>query len=316
MITGMVISPTPRAESSRPSRRILARARLSAAIGTLLIPWVAGCAAMNRPSGIELTPVVSPPTRVHQQGKFVWQDLLTDDVDAARDFYGQLFGWTFRQQGRYTVVLNDGQPIAGMVGVRSRPESNSAARWIASLSVADVDAAAELVAKEGGTVHEGPVDMANRGRGALVRDPQGAPLLLLHSSVGDPADAEPDIGSWLWNELWSNVPTASFAFYQKLVGYDVDEERDDYWILKSGEEWRAGVRYVPDDDLEMRWVPVVRVAETEDIAARAEDLGGRVLVEPRPTASGGSVALLSDRSGALLIVQRWSAQASSAEPGS
>jgi hypothetical protein len=40
---------------------------------------------------------------------------------------GQLFGWTFKQQGRYTVVLNDGQPIAGMVDVRSRPESSGKA---------------------------------------------------------------------------------------------------------------------------------------------------------------------------------------------
>jgi predicted enzyme related to lactoylglutathione lyase len=123
---------------------------------------------------------------------------------------------------------------------------------------------------------------------------------LLHSSVGDPEDAEPTIGSWLWNELWSNFPAASFDFYQKLVGYDVDDGVD-YWILKRGEDWRAGLRYVPDDDLEMRWVPVVRVADTADIAARVENLAGRLLVEPRPTASGGSVALLSDPSGALLI---------------
>jgi predicted enzyme related to lactoylglutathione lyase len=290
------------------TRRIFPRVRLRVAIGTLLIAsGFAGCATLNRTSSLELTPVVSPPTGVHHQGKFVWQDLLTDDVDAARQFYGQLFGWTFTQQGRYTVVLNDGQAIAGIVGVQPRPESDSPARWIASLSVADVNEAAQLVKEEGGTVYEGPVDMVNRGRGALVRDPQGAPLLLLHSSVGDPEDAEPTIGSWLWNELWSNVPAASFDFYQKLVGYDVDDGVD-YWILKRGEDWRAGLRYVPDDDLEMRWVPVVRVADTADIAARVENLAGRLLVEPRPTASGGSVALLSDPSGALLIVQRWSPQ--------
>jgi predicted enzyme related to lactoylglutathione lyase len=80
-------------------------------------------------------------------------------------------------------VLNDGQAIAGVVGVQPRPASDSAARWIASLYVADVDEAAELVKEEGGTVYEGQLDMVNRGRGALVRDPQGAPLLLLHSSV-------------------------------------------------------------------------------------------------------------------------------------
>ena len=30
-----------------------------------------------------------------EQGRFVWHDLLTKDVSAARRFYGELFGWRF-----------------------------------------------------------------------------------------------------------------------------------------------------------------------------------------------------------------------------
>src|SRR5262245_11723679 len=36
-------------------------------------------------------------------GKFVWADLVTDDVAAAQKFYGQLFGWTFREAGGYVL---------------------------------------------------------------------------------------------------------------------------------------------------------------------------------------------------------------------
>lgn len=55
----------------------------------------------------------------------------------------------------------------------------------------------------------------------------------------------------------------------------------------------------------MRWVPAVRVANTEAIAAKAKELGGKVLVTPQVSASGGSVALLADPSAALFIIQRW-----------
>ena len=126
---------------------------------------------------------------MHHQGKFVWFDLLTDDVALAKNFYGALFDWSFKMQGSYTVVLNNGQPIGGMVEIEPKEGEKSTARWIPLLSVADVDQAVALVQKAGGTIHEGPVDMSKRGRGALINDPQGAPLLLLRAYKGDPPDS-------------------------------------------------------------------------------------------------------------------------------
>jgi len=274
---------------------------------TLLL--VSGCASAKKSSSLVLTPVTDPPTGIHHQGKFVWNDLLTNDVETAKDFYGQLFGWTFAQLGRYTVVQNNGRNIAGMVELKSDPDNPVAARWLCTLSVADVDEAATLVTEEGGTIHEGPLELLNRGRGALVRDPQGAQLVLLHAKDGDPEDEEPVMMSWLWHELWSNNAEASLAFYQKLAGYDFEGDATDYLILTREDQWRAGIRYIDDSELEMRWVPVVRVADTEAIAEKAEQLGGEIRVAPRPTESGGSVALLVDPSGARLIIQSWTAPA-------
>ena len=262
-----------------------------------------GCATLK------LTPVASPPTEVYHQGKFVWHDLLTSDVATAKKFYGELFGWSFKKQGRYTVVLNKGQPIGGMIEVQSKDGKKHAARWLASLSVPDVDKAAALVQKAGGTVHEGPVDMKNRGRSAVVCDSQGAQLLLLHSFVGDPEDKEePPMGSWLWMELWSNDPEKAIAFYKELGGYSSVEVKEDYWLLWKG-KWRGGVRFVLNEDLGVRWTPSVRVSDTVLISERVENLGGQVLVQPRDVSIGsGSVALIEDPAGALLIVQRWSKQ--------
>ncbi|MCK4508860.1 MAG: VOC family protein [Desulfuromonadales bacterium] len=311
--------PAPKTVRIKPVQRERQRSHwvrpgLYVTMGFILLQFIlSGCAVGNKSSNLELTPVTESPTEVHRVGKFVWNDLLTDDVAVAKDFYGQLFGWTFEQQGGYTVINNNSQRIGGMAQVGEESGKTGAARWICSLSVADVDKATALVTEEGGTVHVGPLELLNRGRGALVSDPQGAQLLLLYATDGDPEDGEPVLGSWLWHELWSNDTEASLAFYQKLVGYDYEGEKTDYLILLKDEQWRAGIRDIKDSELEMRWVPVVRVADTEETAERAEQLGGKLLVGPRPTASGGSVALLSDPSDALVIIQRWSATTSEQE---
>ena len=268
----------------------------------LVLQLVAGC------STLKLPPVASPATGVHLPGKFVWYDLLTDDVILAKKFYGELFDWSFKTQGTYTVVLNNGQTIGGMVEVQPKEGEKSTPRWVPLLSVADVDQAVVLVKKAGGTIHEGPINMSKRGRGALINDPQGAPLLLLRAYKGDPPDVEPPMGSWLWVELWTENPEASLDFYQELCGYKSIQDGEDYWIVERDEQWRGGVRSMPDEErLKVCcWIPVVRVRNTVAISDHVEKLGGRVLIRPSDTNDGDSVALIEDPGGALLMVQRWS----------
>ncbi len=55
---------------------------------------VIGACSPNRVR-VDLTPVSSTPTGVHNVGQFVWHDLVTDDMDQAKRFYGGLFGWQF-----------------------------------------------------------------------------------------------------------------------------------------------------------------------------------------------------------------------------
>ena len=291
-----------------------ARFGLCIVFGLVLIQFLlSGCAVGNQAADFMLVPVTDSPTGIHYPGKFVWNDLLTDNVPAAKDFYGQLFGWTFVTSGNYTVVKNNGQSIAGIAHIKGDGKNPSASRWLCTLSVADIDKAVALTVEEGGLINEGPLDLVNRGRGALVRDPQGAQLMLLYAKDGDPEDEEPVFGAWLWHELWSNQANESLAFYQKLSGYEFEGDPSDYIILIKDEQWRAGIRSLDDSELEMRWVPVVRVVDTDEIAERAKQLGGKVLVEPRPTQDGGSVALLSDPTNALLIIQRWTAPTSGQE---
>lgn len=269
----------------------------------ILISVLAGC------STLEPTPITMQSTDTLIPGKIVWHDLLVEEEADVVPFYTRLFGWSAQTDGRYTVLSHGDRPIAGIAEIPYEGPEPVVARWLASFSTSDVDRTAKLIAAEGGTIHEAPRDLPQRGRFALVSDPQGAKLILLHSKTGDPEDRTPELGDWLWNELWTNDPTTALAFYQKLGGYDVQSVKPGYWVLPKSGRPRAGVRDLPRQDLEIRWVPVVRVADPLAAGDRAVELGGKLLVRAGDPPSDGTVALISDPAGALLMVQSWTGPA-------
>ena len=164
---------------------------------------LSGCAS----NGVGVIPsVTQQPTEHDKTGKFVWFDLLTDDVEAAKRFYGGLFGWQFEaaDHPRYTLVKHEGKPIAGIVSAKDTSPKEYGGRWLTSLSVPNVVAAVDLVRAKGGAVHEEPRRIADRGVMAIVTDPQGAQFVLLRSDSGDPIDAHPSLNEWMWIELWTH----------------------------------------------------------------------------------------------------------------
>jgi predicted enzyme related to lactoylglutathione lyase len=262
-----------------------------------------GCRAGPKP--VDLPPIVAQPTGVHLPGKFVWFDLFTHEVEKSKTFYGELFGWTFDSGEKYLVIRNDGVPVAGLAPVDA---GEGAARWVPSLSVDDPDAAAALVAARGGRVQEGPVDLGGRGRLAMVTDPQGAQLVLLRSAAGDPKDAAPEPGGWLWVDLFTPAPAKSLALYQDLAGYGrLPVKRKgpvNHWILHRGPHWRAGVIDSPWESEYASWVPGILVEDPSAVCARVQELGGAVIVGPGDDLSDGTAALISDPAGAALMVEK------------
>jgi len=270
---------------------------------------LSGCTQVSVPSSnsetLSLPSITSTVTGERHTGKFVWHDLLTDDVAGSRTFYAGLFGWTYESRGSYTQILNQGNLIGGMMQIRPSVDSKAEAVWLPSLSVANVDQSIHYIKSKKAKVIKGPLEMKERGSGVLISDPEGAQLVLLHTKNGDPKDVTPQIGDWLWNELWTNTPQESYSFYRKLGGYDSSEIRNDYRLLISKEKWRAGIRDVSKEDLKARWVPTIRVSDLEETMTKAKALGGEVLVSPHKELVNGDVALIADNTGALVIIQRW-----------
>ena len=88
-------------------RRVPLQSRYVSAAALALAVVAAGCQSSME---VRVPRVTQPNTGKHQYGKFVWFDLATSDVDEAKRFYGELFGWVFSDlpegEVRYTVVEN------------------------------------------------------------------------------------------------------------------------------------------------------------------------------------------------------------------
>lgn len=279
-------------------------------LGRGLFP-VAGLAMLAAAScyqRVVLPPINPVATGAHQPGKFIWRDLLTNDVPRAQRFYGALFGWAFETVagGKYVVILRDGTPIGGIVAAtKTRVKVD---QWVSWLSVADVDSAVGIVREAGGQVIRGPLDLEGRGRLAVVTDPQGALLVVGRTADGDPRDEEAPVGGWLWTELWTNDKPSSLGFYQRLAGY-ATEERElagvPYSVLTGGGAPRAGVVKIPFEGVATNWLPYVRVADVDATITRVQELGGRILVGPQDNRRRGTAAIVADPTGAAFVIQRW-----------
>ena len=159
-----------------------------------------------------------------EMGRFVWRDLLTKDVNAAKRFYEGLFGWRFEDTTRgdrpYVLVRSGGTLIAGIVDVNAH--ADAAPQWLSYMAVADVDKTVDLVRSDGGKVLVEPRDLPI-ARVAAVADPQGAPLGLaqLRRDIAEPAQAA--AGQFFWQEYLARDATQALGFYKRLAGYELDD---------------------------------------------------------------------------------------------
>jgi hypothetical protein len=269
-----------------------------------LVMALSGCAGR-----VSLPAISSSDASDRLVGKFIWRDLLTENRKGAESFYGELFGWTFRETGdsRYTLILHRGRPIAGMFSVGEDRKDINESQWVSLLSVSDVDDAVSQVREDSGQVHVAPVDVSPRGTLAVVSDSQGALLAFVKTTGGDPPDRDAVMGGWLWTELWTYEVDRALAFYGELVGYthEMAGEKGDYTILQTSGVPRAGILEMSTKKIRPHWVPYVRVENAQAIADRVDELGGAVVVAPRDDLRDGKVAVIADPSGAVVAVQEW-----------
>jgi uncharacterized protein len=114
-------------------------------------------------------------------GTFCWADLSTRDVEKARKFYSEVFGWEIapgeHDTSGYLHIKNGDQFIGGMPPAEHMPPGVPP-HWMLYFYVTDVNASTAKVKELGGSVMVPPMSIEKVGNMSIVADPQGAGFAL------------------------------------------------------------------------------------------------------------------------------------------
>jgi uncharacterized protein len=298
-------------------------------VALVIAALAAGCTAR---ATYQLPPVTPAPTAVSEPGRFVWFELVTGDAEAAKTFYGGLFGWEFSDDEEagieYAVITHRGAPIGGIATIDAEGAKDIAqsdeeeedeesedeeevvespargpAAWLATMAVPDIDAQLRPLFREGGILHFGPLQIQGRGRMAIASDPGGAMLALVQFTDGAPPESDLEPGRWLWVELWAEKPKDAIEFYDQWVGYRAapvkGSQAPSYAVFFKGSAPRAGLAEIPIRQVKPNWLPYVQVSDIDETITRAQQLGARLF------ARDDDAAILIDPLGAAIGVQEW-----------
>ena len=210
-------------------------------------------------------------------GTPTWIDLGVPDLDHALRFYGAVFGWEFdvgpEEFGRYTMCFLRGRRVAAI----SAMHDPSRVFWNVYLATDDCDGTAERAREAGGTLLMEPMDVADDGRMAIVRDPVGAQFGLWEGRAHHGAEAVNEPGTLVRNDLVTPDPGPAREFYAAVFEFTLDGNQDmpgaDFTFLRRPDGHEVGgIMGAPGST--SAWSTTFEVAGTDEAVRRALDAGG------------------------------------------
>jgi uncharacterized protein len=246
-------------------------------------------------------------------GNFCWFELATSDQEAAKKFYGELFGWTANDfpmgpHGYYTMFQLRGRNVgAAYTLMPDQAKQGVPPNWGTYVAVANVDEALAKAKTLGGTVLCEPMDVADHGRMVVLRDPTGAVIDLWQPKQHQGVGLWGEEGAFCWSELLTRDTTAAARFYTALFGWKTKVTEGagfpyTHWqhdgadiggMMAIMEQWGP---------MPPNWVNYVQVKNCDDTAAKATSLGGKVCMPPTDIPNTGRFGMLQDPQGAMLSV--------------
>ncbi len=254
------------------------------------------------------------------QGVFCWMEHASRDRDAAKAFYGSVFGWTFEDHpmpgdtGRtYTMIRQAGEDVGGMYAMEGPMFEGVPAHWMSYIQVEDVDAAAARAREAGGRLGYEPMDVPGVGRLCLVVDPTGARVSFWKGCEGGPAPVEsgdvPVPGRFCWYELITRDLPAARDFWGRVIGWEFAEQDMGgftYVVLKTGGRDVGGMMAMDENwpaEVPSHWMYYIAVEDVDAACKAVEAAGGSVCVPPTDIPVG-RFAVVGDNTGATFSVLR------------
>lgn len=246
------------------------------------------------------------------RGRFIWHELMTNDVKAAEAFYSKTVGWSVQAypgSTEYHLWAMGGVPKAGMMLLPTEARARGATpHWMSYISTPEVDSTTRQAEQLGGRVLVPPQDIPKVGRFAVLKDPQTAVFAVLNPMGPDQESSAPvPLGDFSWHELVTTDWPAAWRFYQALFGWELTESMDmgpagKYQMFGRKGSSMGGMYNMPPGTPVPSWLAYVRVKSADTSAAAASAAGGKVFMQPLEIPGGDRVAGFADPEGAMLAV--------------
>jgi predicted enzyme related to lactoylglutathione lyase len=247
-----------------------------------------------------------------------WVDALQPDPKAAATFWAELFGWHLAERtgsdsgpSYYVGQLQDSE----VAGVGRAPATEISPHWKTYVRVDDIDATIAAAIQAGGRLIDDSLPSVEGDQRALLADPAGA-VFGINQRLGAQRVNEP--GAWSMSMLNTGDARTATDFYGALFGwttstFDAGGVDMTMWHLPGyfgGEPSQPVPRDVvavmaplPDSNAPARWDVNFWVRDADDIAARAEALGGSVIAPPSDQPPFRE-AVIADPAGAPIAISQ------------
>lgn len=246
-------------------------------------------------------------------GRFVWYDLMTSDVAAARAFYSDIIGWKSKpfSGGNYELWSAPDTDVGGLMALSDEQRAGGAPPfWIGYVETDEVDATARRVTELGGRVHVPPTGIPDVGRFAMVADPQGAAFALFQSQERGAAPGPTGVGHFSWAELNTTDWQSAWKFYSALFGWkkvssmDMGPEYGEYFMFGTDPEQMMGgmSNAAPTMKAPPHWLHYINVASVDETAKRIPGRGGKILNGPMDVPGGDRIAQCQDPQGGMFAI--------------
>jgi len=118
--------------------------------------------------------------RCNQPGSFTWNELATRDIETAKHFYGELFGWRTKSipGPNPTEIIHLGDRDNGHMLFMNEAWKGMPPMWTVYFAVGDCDVMAAKAEELGGKTMVPPFDIP-AGRLSVVADAQGAHFYII-----------------------------------------------------------------------------------------------------------------------------------------
>ncbi len=238
-----------------------------------------------------------------------WIDYGAADLDGAKAFYAELFGWTWsggeQEYGGYLNALEGGERVAGFGPLMGEGDSPS---WTTYFATDDAAGTADRIREAGGTVVVEPMEVGPLGTMVVAVDSQGHAFGLWQSGEHTGVQRYNEPGALVWCDAAVEDHGAAQSFYTAVFGFtwEVMEAMAPYATFSTGGDPLGGLGGI-SPGTPRGWTVCFAVASTDGAVAGIESGGGKVR-QPAQDTEFGRIAVLEDRWGASFAVMEVAAE--------